>query len=241
MKLKILSYNIHKGVSTTGLDFTLHEIKRQIRDTGANLVCLQEVAEYKDEIAQFEFLADTAWKHYSYGKNAVYDRGHHGNAILSEFPILSWSNTNISTNRFESRGFLHCEIQPESSNHPIHVITVHLDLLERGRVKQIKKLIDWITIHIPTDAPLVVAGDFNDWTGYTSRKIQKELKMREAFQETNGTYAKTFPSYFPILKLDRIIFKNLNLVSAEVLHGPAWSKLSDHLPLTAVLETNLKI
>jgi hypothetical protein len=41
---------------------------------------------------QHEFLADQMWQDHAYGRNAIYDAGEHGNAILSRFPILRWEN-----------------------------------------------------------------------------------------------------------------------------------------------------
>src|SRR5665647_3409505 len=50
---------------------------------------------------QYEFLADEVWQDYAYGRNAIYDQGHHGNAILSRFPIISAENQDVSAHRFE--------------------------------------------------------------------------------------------------------------------------------------------
>ncbi|PIS11989.1 MAG: hypothetical protein COT73_00920, partial [Bdellovibrio sp. CG10_big_fil_rev_8_21_14_0_10_47_8] len=109
MKIRVLSYNIHKGFSFSGWDFTLHTIKQALQETKADIVLLQEVVGENHQLrkavpqwpteAQFEFLADTVWPHYSYGKNAVFSLSHHGNAILSRFPIIKEENINISTNR----------------------------------------------------------------------------------------------------------------------------------------------
>lgn len=236
MRLKVLSYNIHKGVSSLGLDSTLEEIKKQIVATGCNLICLQEVAGPHEGQTQFEYLADQAWPHYSYGKNAVYKDGHHGNAILTEFPVASWLNTDISTNRFESRGLLWCRIQPPFLVEPIHVVTLHLNLLEKDRFLQVDKLIQKISAQIPMDAPLIVAGDFNDWTGNACRRLESDLHMTEAFSKLNGNFARTYPSYFPLLRLDRVYVRHLHLISAKVLVGPVWNSLSDHLPLYVELE-----
>ncbi|VDG99869.1 MULTISPECIES: endonuclease/exonuclease/phosphatase family protein [unclassified Eikenella] len=48
----------------------------------------------------------------SYGQNATYAGRHHGNAILSRLPLQMRTNLNVSVNRLEQRGVLHCEIQP---------------------------------------------------------------------------------------------------------------------------------
>src|SRR5690625_220449 len=78
----------------------------------------------------YEFLADSIWQDFAYGRNAVYPQGHHGNALLSKFPIISWNNHDISLNRFEQRGLLHCKLDLVESSQPLHAVCVHLNLRE---------------------------------------------------------------------------------------------------------------
>ena len=89
--MRILSYNIHKGFTVGNRALVLEEIRHAIRATEADLVCLQEVvgentrhAAVFDKWAdiQFEFLADQVWDYRAYGKNAVYDHGHHGLSLI---------------------------------------------------------------------------------------------------------------------------------------------------------------
>ena len=51
-------------------------------------------------LPQHEFLAEDAWQQTAYGGNAIYDHGHHGNAILSRHLILSTANQDVSDHRF---------------------------------------------------------------------------------------------------------------------------------------------
>jgi len=244
--MKVLSYNIHKGFSTLNSKFVLSAIRTAIQSVGADLVFLQEVLgrhvkhslkheDWPDE-SQFEYLADQMWPHYAYGKNAVYSEGHHGNAILSRYPILKWENWDISTNSREKRGLLHSEFKWPNTEKTVHGICLHLDLLEKGREKQAEKLLTRIHA-IPADAPVILAGDFNDWRSRISRKLAGELKMSEAYEEFKGYHAKTFPSFLPMLRLDRIYFRNLKLKSVECLSGPPWNQLSDHVALMAEFES----
>ena len=57
--------------------------------------------------------------------------------------------------------------------------------------------------------------------------------MNEAFRQLNGNYAKTFPSHRPMLRMDRIYFRGVDLVESFCLQRQPWSELSDHLPLYA--------
>lgn len=234
--LRVLSYNIHKGFTTGNLGFVLHEIKESIEEVHADLVLLQEVLGHHEQHSrthsQFEFLADRLWTHYAYGKNAVYTEGHHGNAILSKYPISFWENQDISPNEFERRGILHAVIQAPGMRE-VHVLCVHLSLFEGYRRDQIEKLCERVSAMVPAGAPLLLGGDFNDWRGRVTSMLADRLGLAEAFLSRTGTHAKTFPSWMPALRLDRIYFRGFECKSAELHGGGHWRNLSDHLPITA--------
>lgn len=246
MRIKVITYNIHKGFSFLLRDYTLKAIKQEVYDLGVDLVFLQEVlgqhnkyatsVEQWDPRPQFEVLADQMWQHYCYGKNAAYTEGHHGNAILSHFPIASWQNTNISTNRFEQRGFLYARIQLVSLNKPLHVINTHLDLFERGRRVQIQSLAEFVEKNVNPSDPLIIAGDFNDWTGKVTKILEERCQVVDAHKTLYGNYAKTFPVQLPVMRLDRILIRNLAPISCIALNDPPWIDLSDHSALYAELE-----
>jgi endonuclease/exonuclease/phosphatase family metal-dependent hydrolase len=88
---------------------------------------------------------------------------------------------------------------------------------------------------VPDGAPLVVAGDFNDWRDRAGRKLAMELGLREAFRDRGGRPARSFPSRLPLLRLDRIYVRGLSVRHAEVHHGDEWGRISDHAMLTARL------
>jgi len=246
--MRILTYNIHKGFSAGDLRLTIHDLRESIRTTKADLVFLQEVVgehpDHKDNHtnwpveSQFEFLADEMWTHFSYGKNAVYEASggrqrDHGNAILSRYPILRSGNIKVSTNSFEQRGILYAVVQSPEWSTPVFCFCVHLDLSMSGREFQLSWLRDRILGAVPAGAPVLICGDMNDWSKKASSLLMDDLGVYEAFQQLNGNYARTFPSWLPLFHLDRIYFRGLSLKSAEVLKGPPWNRLSDHLALLA--------
>ncbi len=245
MKLKLLSYNIHKGFDRFNLQFVLHEIKRALQETKCDLLLLQEVVGENKEfekklnqwprVSQFEFLADSFWPHYSYGKNASFPMRHHGNALLSKFPIVKEENLNISTNRFEQRGLQHCEIWLPEVQKTLHIMNVHLDLTHGGRKKQYQKILQRVQESVSKDALLILGGDFNDWNRSFPEHF-KEEKISESFLAFQGYHAKTFPNFFPLFTLDRVYFRNFRVLHAEVLMLSPWNGLSDHLPLLVELE-----
>jgi endonuclease/exonuclease/phosphatase family metal-dependent hydrolase len=243
--LRILTYNIHKGFSQFNQRMVLHDLREQLRGTLADLVFLQEVvgahdlhperhADYPDQ-SQYEFLADSIWQDYAYGKNAVYPAGHHGNAILSRFPIAGWSNEDVSAHRFEQRGLLHCEVNVPGWGETLHCLCVHFGLFARGRRKQLSALRARIQREVPPHAPLVIAGDFNDWGGEACAVLARDLHLHEAFGQTQGAPAKSYPAALPLFRLDRIYVRGLRVQQCQIHAGRPWSKISDHAALSTVI------
>lgn len=235
---RLLTYNIHKGIQYHSRKFVLESLKESIRGTQGDLVFLQEIHGAYDDpehravwpsTAQFEYLADQVWPHFAYGKNAVYTKGDHGNAILSHFPLEHWENIDVSNNKHERRGILHAVVCPQKR--PLHLYCIHFDLFERGRQKQLRRLTEILKVNGSFEVPTIIAGDFNDWRQRADAVLIKEAGLREAFTEVDGHHAKTFPAFCPMLRLDRVYFRDLRLNSAQKLRDRMWSGLSDHLPL----------
>ena len=241
--LRILTYNIHKGFNVGNRRFVLHQIREALIAADADLLFLQEMQgehlRHEKKIldwpvlSQLEFLADNTWPFYAYGKNAIYNAGHHGNAILSKFPFEHWENINVSPFPWASRSMLHGVIRLPQSSQDVHIVCIHFGLTGKERRLQISKLCDRIDSHVPQDAPLIIAGDFNDWLGQAERFFHDHLGLQEVFRETHGRYARSFPSWMPFLPMDRIYYRGLIPVSCEPLTHAPWHKLSDHAPLIA--------
>jgi endonuclease/exonuclease/phosphatase family metal-dependent hydrolase len=243
--LHIASYNIHKGLSFFNRRMVVHELRDRLAQINSDIVFLQEVQgahEHRSgrfsgwpQEPQHEFLAGGVWADFAYGRNAVYDHGHHGNAILSRYPILRWDNVDISAHVFESRGLLHCELAVPDMDQPLHAICLHLALNESGRRKQLKRVSDHIHDLVPDGAPLIMAGDFNDWRQRAPQYLCQELGLKEVFESATGRPALSYPAAMPMFALDRIYVRGFDIAAAKVLHGSVWRKLSDHAALTAQL------
>ena len=246
MKIKILSYNIHKGFDIFNRRFVLSRIKQQIRFINPDIVCLQEVQgeheKYKKKHsdwpleAQFEFLADTMWPHHAYGKNAVYTDGHHGNALLSKYPIMYWHNLDLTLDKTEMRGMIHAEIWLPDENRTFHMMNTHINLFHGARVKQAKLMAEYVNEKIPPEASFLIAGDFNDWLLRLDPIMKKEFGSLEVFEYLYGKHARTFPCFMPKLPLDRLYYRGAIPIQAMVLSDPIWRELSDHLPIYAEVE-----
>ena len=242
--IRIITANVHKGFTFFNRRFILPELRDAVNTLSADLFFMQEVLGTHEkharryhnwiETPQYEYLADTMWPDFAYGRNAVYPDGHHGNALLSKFPILRYENLDVSIHGTEQRGLLHSVLdvpgQPD-----VHAICVHLGLRENHRREQLEllcKLLD----SLPAGEPVIVAGDFNDWRRRAD-EILNGCGMHEAFVQANGAPARSFPARWPLLCLDRVYVRNATTHSPQVLSRRPWSHLSDHAPL--VVEVRL--
>ena len=235
--LRVATYNIHKGVQGLGpaRRLEIHNLGHAVEQLDADIVCLQEVrlmhrleerhfAHWPSQ-PQADFLAPEGYVSV-YRSNAVTRHGEHGNALLSRWPVLFHQHRDLSDHRFEQRGLLHSEI--EVIDRRVHVIVVHLGLVPASRVRQVARLLDFIEQTIPTHAPVLVAGDFNDWgTGLGRRMAQA------GFRELREQATPTFPSRLPLNQLDHVYARGLVPVHAMTPSGRIWRRMSDHLPLVA--------
>ncbi|MDB5813570.1 MAG: Metal-dependent hydrolase, endonuclease/exonuclease/phosphatase family [Rhodocyclales bacterium] len=241
VSLKVLTVNVHKGFTVFNRKFILPELRDAVRQEHVDIVFLQEVlgshAKHSlrfanwPELPQYEFLADSIWTDFAYGKNAVYPHGHHGNAVLSKFPILHYENRDVSINTHEKRGLLHCVVDIPGSSEHLHVICAHLGLREIHRHMQLLLLERLIELKVPATAPLIIAGDFNDWRMTGHALMTHRFRLHETFAGMHGKPARTFPARWPRLRLDRIYVRNATTTHAKVLSGRPWSHLSDHAAL----------
>jgi endonuclease/exonuclease/phosphatase family metal-dependent hydrolase len=164
-----------------------------------------------------------------YRTNAITRHGEHGNAILSRWPVMAHQHEDISDHRFEQRGLLHAEVLVHDQL--VHVVVVHLGLIRSSRARQVDQLQQFMAREVPPTAPLLVAGDFNDWGEHVTRALGA-TNLR-AFASRRQA---TFPSRFPLVQLDYVYARGLKPLGVQVPQGRNWWRMSDHLPLIAEFE-----
>jgi endonuclease/exonuclease/phosphatase family metal-dependent hydrolase len=236
--LRVATYNIHKGVQGLGPTrrLEIHNLGLAVEQLDADIVCLQEVRklnrreqQYFDrwpEVPQAEYLAPDGYESV-YRTNAFTRHGEHGNALLTRWPVLAHQHEDVSDHRFEQRGLLHVEV--EFLNKPVHVIVVHLGLIPGSRIRQIGQIQRFIEREVPPGAPLVVAGDFNDWGG----QIKRMLAQFGLYEYDDAPRMFTYPARLPLAQLDHVYVRGLTPMGLHVPRGRIWWRMSDHLPLIA--------
>lgn len=243
--LSIVSYNIHKGLFAGNMRMALRRMRERLHALAPDVVLVQEIVGQNEHMerwfadwpigTQLEFLADQMWPHTAYGRNAVYNAGHHGNAILSRFPITASENIDLSLHSIEQRGILHVQLDAPNFPHPLHVCCTHLNLLHGHRKRQIATIAARINDAVPAHCPLILGGDFNDWRLWATRALHTAIGVHETHLSVHGRHARTFPGFSPLLALDRIYVRDLQVLDSQVLDSRGWRVLSDHLGLHAVV------
>ncbi len=244
--LRVATYNIHKGVRGVGPGkrLEIHNLGLGIEALDADLVCLQEVRLFHrrdalhfdqtllgwPEGGQADYLAPEGYT-VAYRTNAVTRHGEHGNALLSRWPIGDVGHHDVSDHRFEQRGLLHVPVLWHGVE--VHVVVAHFGLVHSSRVRQVERLSEFLAVEVPPDAPLMVAGDFNDW----GERLDAPMRLIGLERARAGSLfgQRTFPSRVPVFALDRVYLRGLKCLSTSVPRGVAWARMSDHLPLVVEL------
>ena len=238
--LRVATYNIHKGVQGLGpaRRLEIHNLGHAIEQLDADIVCLQEVRKahrlgqrhfaHWPDMPQADFLRPEGFVAV-YRTNAVTRHGEHGNALLSRWPVVGHQHEDISDHGFEQRGLLHVQLSVDQRE--VHVIVVHLGLLAGSRLRQVRRLFDFVQREVPAHAPLIVAGDFNDWGARISNMMRDQT-----LHEWQAGKHLTYPSRMPIVQLDHVYAKGLKPIGQMVPHGKIWRRMSDHLPLVALFD-----
>ena len=247
-RLRVATYNIHKGVRGMGPNrrLEIHNLGLGIESLDADLVFLQEVRLFHHRDAkrfdrtwfswpqqgQAEFLAPDGYDS-AYRTNCITRDGEHGNALLSRWPLGEIGHHDVSDHRFEQRGLLHVPVLWRGEE--VHTIVAHFGLIHASRIRQAERLAQYIRDEVPANRPLIVAGDFNDW----GERLDPSMKAAGLSRSTLPDASRgplTYPSRLPLFALDRVYVRGLRCTGLFSPRGPAWVRMSDHLPLVAELD-----
>lgn len=245
MKLKLLTYNIHRAI---GVDrrFRLERVVEILRHHDADVVLLQEVDEGAPRSRELNLAREIStlagYPHHALGHNVSLRKGRYGNATLSRFPIVRERNIDLSIGRRKRRGCQHTTIVmpgPNRTAAALEVFNLHLGLSAMERSEQIGLLLKCPEFRaLPAHAPCIVGGDFNDWRSLLMPVFTLGLGFRSAtlFEDT-GNSLRTFPSFAPRGALDRVYFRGgLHLARCQVSRLRVGRVASDHLPVLAEFE-----
>lgn len=245
MKLRILTYNIHKCIGGIDRRYEPERVRDTIAYHAPDLVLLQEVDHLTwraNSDKQVDLLGDwLGLRHRTYFPNVhLRTGGGYGNAILSRFPFTETSNIDLSVPLKKRRSVLHARfrvrIDPGSARprmRTLHVYNLHLGLSGFERKLQLKKFLrsqPFVGLHSRT--PILVGGDFNDLWGTLGKKL-----LVPAGFDGLARPIRTFPAVSPLRALDSIYVRgDLRILNAHRPRVAVARAASDHLPLVVEVE-----
>jgi endonuclease/exonuclease/phosphatase family metal-dependent hydrolase len=260
MRLRVVSWNVHGCVGTDG-KFAPQRNADVLAALAPDVALLQEVGDNRGihpPIDQAATLARALDMTCAVGITMPREPYGYGNATLARHALVESQTYDLSVPGREPRACLRVVIGWERLQ--LVTLNVHLGLGPGERRRQLGVILEallvdyaaeevarhrrlpwlfrWRKVDVDKLAtisePLVLAGDFNDFPpGPVSRTLANRL------HDTCARIAerRTFPSWRPLLRLDRVYTSRaVAVIGARVDRSALARAASDHLPIVVELE-----
>jgi endonuclease/exonuclease/phosphatase family metal-dependent hydrolase len=225
-RITVATYNVHTCV---GVDrrYDPPRVAAVLRELEADVICLQEVDAHRRgerHLDQWHYFAEATGLAAVPGENVRVHRGRFGNAVLTRWPVRAVRLVDLSVPGHEPRGAIDLDL--EIRGRKLRVIATHFGLRGAERRVQTRRLLEVLRHSGDASDGLLVMGDLNEWRGRRGGipALDRQLGRAPA--------PRTFPSWLPVLPLDRIYARwPAVLEEVEVHRSPLARIASDHLPL----------
>ena len=229
--MRLLSWNIHKGIGGRDRRYALQRIIDCIDHERPDLVCLQEVDRLVGR-SQFDdqprLLGQSLDLQSIFQANVSVANGTYGNLILSRWAVGSTHRISLKRGIRKARGaqLVHVET-PEGV---VHLVNTHLGLDEKERHWQVEFLLAHKLFQSSAAIPTLIAGDFNDWRDTLA---ERSLASHGFHQVTSpAAEFRSFPSWLPVGSLDKVFIRGaLKTERVRVVRTSLARVASDHLPI----------
>ncbi len=236
-RLKLLTYNVH---SCIGTDRRLapERIAEMIAAVEPDIIGLQELDVGRKRtggIDQAHAIAEILKMQHHFHAALDVEEERYGDAILTALPAEIVKAGPLPS-LGEQRGALWIEV--DVGDRRLQVFNTHLGLRRIDRMRQAEVLLgpEWLGNDRLNGHPTILLGDFNS---IPSSPPYRRLAgaLTDVRTHMAGQLRPTFPSRFPLLRLDHIfVSKDVAVVEAKVISTPLAKLASDHLPLVATIE-----
>jgi endonuclease/exonuclease/phosphatase family metal-dependent hydrolase len=221
--LRVMTWNIHGGIGPDGR-FDLARVVATIIRHDPDVVAIQEVDSRRRAAGDpppFAFLKEAVGHHGIEAKSITTADGDYGQMLISKCPFENTLIHDFTVKGREPRRAIETEVAAEHGR--LRVIASHFGLSFSERREQARRIVEIARRH-PTAT--VMLGDFNDWAWPSSLRgaLKRELPAR--------TRHASFPSWYPLLRLDRIYCWPQDALVHSFTDRTA-RLCSDHLPVIA--------
>ena len=229
--MRLLSYNIHKGIGGRDRRYDLARVARVIEHEAPDIVCLQEVTRHarrtRGDDQPALLAARFASVAHCYQMTVHYRVGGYGNLVLSRWPATDSHHLCLRWRGWKPRGAQ--VVALDTPGGPLLLANWHLGLRDRERHWQAETLLAHDRLRDPAGPPTLVVGDFNDWRGTLGAAL-----AAHGFAEATRPPSRfrSFPAFLPLLALDKAFHRGgVCVTAARVVRTPLARRASDHLPL----------
>jgi len=230
--MRLLSYNIHKGIGGLDRKYDLERVVRVIDHEHPDVVCLQEVTRHARRTVRDDqpgiLAAHFRMPTHVFQMNVHYREGGYGNLILSRWPVVSSYHLCLRWGRWKPRGAQIVILDtPEG---PLQLANWHLGLRERERHWQVGRLLSHPPFLEGSNLPTMIVGDFNDWNS----RLAAAALAQNGFEEATRPVSRfrTFPAFLAVLPVDKAFFRGgVRVEDVRIVRSPLTKRASDHLPL----------
>jgi endonuclease/exonuclease/phosphatase family metal-dependent hydrolase len=233
--VRILSYNIHKGIGGRDRRYRIERIIEVIEREQPDVICLQEVT-HRVRKMRYHDQALLLRKHFAhadhlYQMNVRYKDGvsGYGNLLLSRWPLAETHQISIRCRTKKPRGAQIAVV--DSPGGRFRLVHWHLGLAEGERRWQVEHLLAHRAYRAGDGLPTAIVGDFNDWRNALGRGPL----LQSGFVQATAPISRfrTFPAWMPIGSLDKAFHSpELRVERVHVVKTHLSRRASDHLPLT---------
>ncbi len=229
---RVMSYNIHHGEGLDG-KVDLERIASLIQNERADIVGLQEVDKGVERTSKRDLPAELAkltGMTCIFSNNFHHQGGEYGNAVLTRFPVVNWTNVHYKMLREgEQRGILQLKLKIHGKE--MMFMTTHIDHRpdETERLSNVVEMKQMLSES--KGIPLVLCGDFNCVPESQTYQRLAEVLL-DAWTVAGEGDGFTIPARKPNRRIDFI------WVSREHGPKPVWARVpateaSDHRPVVA--------
>lgn len=235
--MKLLTYNIHKGIGGRDRKYDLNRILAVIEEIDPQIICLQEVDSHVRRSGlddQPSILALHFGFHSLFQLNVPVGRsGGYGNLILSKWPLIYSQQLSLRIGSRKPRGLQLAKINTPRGH--MAIANWHLGLTHPEQIRQVQQFLSHCQAPIWADLPMIAAGDSNDWGNRLFHKILGPAGFHHASLPV--AHCRSFPAWFPVASLDKVFTLNgIRHLSTYTVQNKITRQASDHLPLVVEFE-----
>lgn len=235
--MRLLTYNIHKGIGGRDRRYRLERIKQAIEHEAPDIVCLQEVdrnvrrSRFDNQPALLTEWFQPAAHLFQFLYKV--QNGGYGNLLMSRWPFQSHHQISLTRHQRKPRGAQMVVIETPAGL--MHLTHWHLGLSERERSWQTRHVLEHHLFRESAPLPSLIVGDFNDWRNALAAGPFEVHGYRQVTSPPSRF--RSFPAWMPVWPLDKAFARGpIEITRVHVVRNRTTRDASDHLPVVLDFE-----